>query len=61
MERAWEGGLNTTSHKTLICAGLQKEHRLSFCINLEVVIFQDIEFDLFLEEVLEPQFAFEIY
>ena len=32
----------------------QKEHRLSFCINLEVVIFQDSEFGLFLEEVLKP-------
>jgi len=37
---------------------LQKEHRLSFCINLEVVIFQDSEFGLFFGRGFETIICF---
>ena len=37
---------------------LQKEDRLSFCINLEVVIFQDSEFGLFFGRSFETIICF---
>ena len=38
---------------------MQKEHRLSFCINLEVVIFQDSEFGLFFGRSFETIICFQ--